>query len=174
MNAYSAAGTAANQGGNLLDPVAMSHRFVVLIDNGLYHFGSWAKVTGLSVSWAVIEHRVGDAPNQVWNLPGTTKYEPLVLSRAACRDSLLVQRWLARTSKNPQPQCGVVQLVDYLGLPVVQWRLAEFYPVGWSIEALDAAGAKPAVETLKIVHSGFLDDGIALRPDPTASADNKR
>lgn len=173
MNGYSvgtaANRVAANRAGTMLDPVAMSHRFRVLIDNGVYHFGSWAKVTGLSVSWAVIEHRVGDAPNQAWYLPGTTKYEPIVLSRAACRDSLLVQRWLAQTSKNPQPQCGVIQLIDFLGTPVVHWTLAEFYPVAWSIESFDAAGAKPAVETLKIVHSGFLDDGTALRPNQSKS-----
>jgi phage tail-like protein len=138
--------------------VGMSHRFTVLIDNASYTFGDWSKVTGLTVSWNQIEYRVGDRGNQVWYFPGTTKYEPITLSRAAGPYSRIVQQWLKQTSVNPQPQSGIVQLVDYVGSPIVQWRLNEFFPIAWSVEQFDAAGAKPAIETLKLAHTGFLPD----------------
>lgn len=147
-------------GGNIARPpmVGMSHRYAVLIDNATYYFGDWSKVTGLSVTWNQIEYRVGDRGNQVWYFPGTTKYEPITLSRAAGPYSQVVQQWLTQTSKNPQPQSGTVQLLDYTGNPLVQWRLSEFFPIAWSVETFDAAGAKPAIETLKLAHTGFLPD----------------
>jgi phage tail-like protein len=142
--------------------LAMNHRFAVMIDNVLYHFGDWARVTGLSVSWQQIEHRVGSKGNHAWLFPGTTRYEPITLSRSAGPGSRLVQRWLAQTSKRQQPQSGVIQLLGFAGVPLVSWRLSEFFPIAWSIDSFDAAGAKPAVETLKLVHTGFLDDDVDL------------
>jgi hypothetical protein len=54
----------------------------------------------------------------------------------------------------------MIQLVDYQGMPIVQWRLNEFFPIAWSVESFDASGAKPAIETLKLAHTGFLEDDI--------------
>ena len=119
------------------------------------------------MTWQQIEHRVGDQGNQIWLYPGTTKYEPITLSRAAGPYSRVVQYWLTQTSKNPQPQSGTIQLVDYTGIPLVQWRLSEFFPIAWSVESFEASGAKPAIETLKLAHSGFLEDDLnssALSP----------
>lgn len=142
--------------------IGMSHHYAVLIDNVKYHFGDWSKVTGLAVTWQQIEYRVGDQGNQVWQFPGTTKYDPITLSRAAGPYSRVVQLWLSQTSKKPEPQSGTIQLVDFAGVPMVQWRLAEFFPISWSIESFDAAGGRPAIETLKLVHSGFLDDDLSM------------
>jgi phage tail-like protein len=142
--------------------IGMSHHYAVLIDNIKYHFGDWSRAAGLSVSWQQLEHREGTPGNYVEYLPGLTKYEPITLSRAAGPYSRVVQHWLSQTSKNPQPQSGTIQLVNFLGIPIVEWRLAEFFPIAWSIESFDAAGAKPAVETLKLAHTGFLDDDLSL------------
>jgi phage tail-like protein len=159
--------TAANIGGQIrgIDEsltVAMSHRYAILIDNVRYHFGDWSRATGLSVSWVPIDHRVGDQGNHAWIFPGSTKYEPITLSRAAGPYSRVVQYWLSQTSRSPQPQSGAIQLVDFAGLAMVTWRLSEFFPIGWSIESLDAAGAKPAIETLKLAHTGFLEDAFSM------------
>jgi len=164
---------AAEQLANLagLPTVGMSHRFAVLIDNAAYHFGDWSRVTGLSVTWQQVEHRAGDQGNHVWVFPGTTKYEPITLSRAAGPYSRIVQYWLTQTSKNPQPQSGTIQLLNYIGIPMVQWRLSEFFPIAWSVETFEASGAKPAIETLKLAHTGFLEDDqkpSALSPLPAA------
>lgn len=142
--------------------VSMSHHYAVLIDNVKYHFGDWSRASGLSVTWQQLEHRVGDSGNLVKYLPGSTKYEPITLSRGAGPYSRVVQYWLSQTSTNPQPQSGTIQLVNFAGTPIVQWRLNEFFPIAWSIESFDAARAKPAVETLKLAHTGFLGDDFSL------------
>jgi phage tail-like protein len=144
--------------------VGMSHRYAILIDNIKYHFGDWSRASGLSVTWTQIEHRDGESGNYTEIYPGVTKYEPITLSRAAGPYSAVVHYWLSQTSKNPQPQSGTIQLVNFAGLPMMAWRLSEFFPIGWSIESFDAAGAKPAVETLKLAHTGFLDDEVSLSP----------
>lgn len=142
--------------------VGMSHKYAVLIDNVQYHFGDWSRASGLSVSWTQVEHREGDTGNTAWLFPGNTKYEPITLSRAASAYSRMVQLWLTQTAQSPQPQSGTIQLVDYTGMALVEWRLNEFFPIAWSIETFDAAGAKPAIETLKLAHTGFLGDAFSL------------
>jgi phage tail-like protein len=150
--------------GNFLSPVNMSHHFVVVIDNATYNLGSWSKVTGLKVSWERCEYRVIDPGNQLWVLPGSSKYENIKLSRAACADSEIVKLWLAATTMNPAPTSGAIALVDWIGLPVVQWNMNQCYPVAWSIVDFDADQGKPAIETLELAHGGFLDDSFNLPP----------
>jgi phage tail-like protein len=143
--------------------VAMAQYFVVQIDNTTYDLGSWSRATGLSVTWDKLEHREGNLGNYVLYLPGKTTYEPITLSRAAGAQSATVQRWLAQTSRNPQPLSGTIQLISPAdGTPVVEWRLTEFFPIGWQIESFDPAASKPAVETLKIAHTGFLSDDLSM------------
>lgn len=149
--------------------VNMSHHFTVHIDKMAYNLGGWSRAAGLSVTWQAVEHREGDQGNHVQNLPGLTRYEPITLSRAASVYSNIVQSWLRQTSRNPRPLSGTIQLVTFMGIPVVQWRLQEFFPVGWSIESFDAGAAKPAIETLKLAHTGFLQDDLSpgsLLPRP--------
>ena len=141
----------------LLTQVSMTHHFVVLIDNPTYDLGTWYRVSGLQVKWQRCDYRVGDRGNQLWVLPGNTEYPTIKLSRAACADSQVVQAWLASTSLNPVPHSGVIMLMDY-GIPVVHWRLNEFFPIAWQIVDFDANAAKPAVETLELAHTGFLYD----------------
>jgi phage tail-like protein len=147
----------------------LSHRFVVAIDNQAYNFGSWAKVTGLSVKWDVCEYRTGDAGNAVWVAPGLTRYERIKLSRAVCLDSIVVQQWLEQTSKYVKPLSGSIQLLAAppaglnlpfgLSIPIVTWSLKEFFPVGWSVTDLQTAGsASVLIETLELAHNGFLGD----------------
>jgi phage tail-like protein len=138
--------------------VSMSHRFVVTIDKTEYDLGTWARVSGLQVSWNPCEYRVGNKGNQFWILPGTTKYQNIKLSRAACADSQTVQNWLVQTSRNPTPLSGTIKILGPDGTPMVQWRLNEFFPIAWAIVDFDADQGKPAIETLELAHTGFLND----------------
>jgi phage tail-like protein len=148
--------------------VALAQYFVVQIDNSKYNLGSWSRAAGLSVTWDKLEHREGSLGNYVLYLPGKTTYEPVTLSRAAGPQSSVVQRWLAQTSLNPQPLSGAIQLVSQHGNAViVEWRLSEFFPIAWSIESFDPAASKPAIETLKLSHTGFLPDELSLQNSAT-------
>jgi phage tail-like protein len=137
----------------------MGHRFSVLIDNASYDLGTWHKASGLSVSWEPITYRVGDS-NELWILPGNPRYEHIKLTRAACAESNIVQAWLVTTSRYPMPQSGTIMLVDWLGAPIVGWRLTEFFPVGWGITEFSAHTGHVALETLTLAHTGFLLDEI--------------
>jgi phage tail-like protein len=140
-------------------PIGMGHHFSVTIDNPAFDLGTWSRASGLQVTWNLVEYRVGDQGNEVWIIPGTTKYSNIKLSRAACVDSNIVQMWLAQTSTNPTPLSGAISLVASGGLiPLVTWQLNEFFPIAWSITDFNADQGKPAIETLELAHGGFLFD----------------
>lgn len=139
--------------------VGMTHRFIVSIDSGRYDLGSWSRVSGLTVSWSVASYRPGDN-NDTWICPGPKRYPNIKLSRAACADSQVVQTWLRETTRNHTPLTGSIKMLDWMAMTIVEWKLKHFFPVGWSIADFDATGARPAVETLEIAHTGFLDDDM--------------
>lgn len=138
--------------------VGMAHRFFIVIDNPAYNLGFWQKASGLSVRWELAQYRVGDEGNEHWIYPGTTKYDPIKLSRAVSPASTIVQAWLSATSANATPLSGAIQLVNHLSVPIMQWRLYQFFPVSWQINEFNAADAKVVMETLELAHTGFLDD----------------
>ncbi|TDQ01145.1 phage tail protein [Labedaea rhizosphaerae] len=145
----------------LTGQVGMSHRFVVRIDDSDYDLGSWQKVSGLKVTWQKASWRPGNSNDERIS-SGNISYSNIKLSRAACSDSAVVQKWLAKTSRHRQPLSGAIFMVDFVGLPVIEWTLKEFFPVGWDITDFDATGAKAAVESLELAHTGFLnDEGMA-------------
>lgn len=143
----------------LFDHMSMSHRFRVIIDDPDYDLGTWSKVGGLSVSWTPHHYRCGEN-NDDHVLPGMRKYANIKLSRAACSDSAIVQKWLVKTTTNYTPLCGVIMMIDFVGMPVVSWELKKFYPISWSISEFDSGSAKTAIETLELAHTGFLHDEV--------------
>jgi phage tail-like protein len=145
----------------VFDQVGMTHRFVVQIDDSEYDLGSWARAAGLTVNWAKCEYRLGD-DNDVAFFPGNASYSNIKLSRAACSDSGTVQKWLAATSQAHVPLSGAIYMVDFAGMPTVTWELKQFFPIAWSIDEFASGGAKPAVETLELAHTGFLHDEARL------------
>ncbi|MEU9663568.1 phage tail protein [Streptomyces chartreusis] len=138
--------------------VSMSHQFLVEIDNSDYDLGTWSSVSGLSVSWQSCEFRDGENWNHSWIYPGLPQYPKVKLSRAACEDSQIVQDWLVTTSRRNEPQTGAISLIDWLGMKVVSWELKEFFPAAWGIGEFDAGASRVALETLELIHTGFLGD----------------
>ena len=75
--------------------LGLANRFLVTVIPSTRSLGSWAKVEGLDVTWEVPDYRAGDAWNQRWFFPGTTKYTNVKLSRAAnAKDTEEVKKWL--------------------------------------------------------------------------------
>lgn len=138
--------------------VSMNHRFTVAIDKSDYDLGSWAAASGLTVRWDPCTYNSSGRGREYWIFPGNPKYENIQLKRAACSDSATVQKWLRSTSRSPEAYSGTVQLLDWLGFPVVEWRMNEFFPISWRITEFEAAAGKPALETLELAHTGFLAD----------------
>ncbi len=140
----------------LTGQVGMSHRYVIDIDRSLYQLGSWSKASGLGVSWQKHTYRAGRATHETI-LPGNVTYTNISLSRAAGADSGRVQEWLVTVTRARRPLSGAIYLVDFLGMPVVTWKLNEFFPIGWKLSEFDSGGSRPAIETLELTHTGFLD-----------------
>jgi phage tail-like protein len=138
-----------------------SSKFLVVFDDGDYDLGSWSRVSGLNVAWDAVEYRSGDS-NQVWTAPGVAKYQKLSLSRATCPDSTFVQQWLAETSRNPKVFSGSIKLLSWAGVPLCEWTLKAFVPIGWKIADFETKAATVVVETLDLSHTGFLDDDLRL------------
>ncbi|MFJ5646114.1 phage tail protein [Streptomyces sp. NPDC093223] len=149
--------------------VSVARRFRVAIDKSAYDLGTWANASGLSVTWDTCEYRSGDKWNHPLIYPGIPRYQRIKLSRAACGDSQTVQEWLQATARENEPLTGAVALLDWIGQATVTWELREFFPVGWGISEFNAAGGQVAMETLELVHTGFLNDGFAPgQPGATA------
>lgn len=141
--------------------LGMAHRFMVVI--GGQNLGDWSKCTGIKVTWDKVEHRPGDVVNGVWFYPGTAKYEPVKLSRAAeATGSKLTQGWLRTISISNRPSSGSITMFDSYNAPVCSWTLDNMFPLSWDIESFDASSSKVALENLSIIHSGFLMDEAKL------------
>jgi phage tail-like protein len=141
----------------LSQSLGMAHRFYVVV--GGQSLGDWSKCSGLKVTWDKVEHRPGDVVNGVWFYPGTAKYEPIKLSRAAeAKGSQLTQTWLKQISIRNTPSSGSITMYDSHNLPVCSWTLDSMFPLSWDIDSFDAGASKVALENLSIIHSGFLMD----------------
>ncbi len=143
-----------------------SSKFLVVVDDSKYDLGSWSKISGLSVKWDPIEYRCGDM-TKIWTAPGVRKYTSISLSRATCFDSQAVQDWLRDTAMTPKVYSGSIKLLSWMGVPLCEWTLDSFVPVGWKIADFETKAATVVLETLEIAHSGFLPDDIRFG-GPTA------
>jgi phage tail-like protein len=140
------------------DLFGMSHHFIVVIDNPTYDLGSWQKASGLSVTWDIATYRAGDQGNEYWIYPGVSKYQNIKLTRPVSPSSNITQAWLSATSANMMPLSGAILLCGSMGIPLITWRLYQFFPVSWQVGEFTAAEAKVVTETLELAHTGFLDD----------------
>ncbi|HET6295858.1 MAG TPA: phage tail protein [Kribbella sp.] len=140
----------------LTGQVGMSHRYVIEIDKSKYQLGDWTKASGLEVSLQKLAYRVGGMSHESL-VPGSVTYSNISLSRAAGRDSDKVQQWLADVSRDYESLSGAIYLLDFLGMRAASWELREFFPISWKLSEFDSGGSRPAIETLTIAHTGFLN-----------------
>ncbi|GGS37571.1 MULTISPECIES: phage tail protein [Actinokineospora] len=140
--------------------IGMANRFVVRMSGKkVYDLGSWTKADGLDVAFDVAEYRAGDQGNNRFYFPGNTKYTNVKLSRAVSDETKQVREWLDKNQFNCEVFDGVIELYTALHAdPVTTWDLREVMPARWAISSFDAGASQISVETLELVHSGFLPD----------------
>ncbi|MET7390778.1 phage tail protein [Streptomyces sp. NPDC005529] len=143
-----------------LDQLALANRFKVVLEEDDIDLGYWSSVSGLDVSWGLCEYRSGDSGNQRAYFPGATKYSDVVLQRAACQDTVKVQNWLKQCSftNSRKRFTGVIELGDSENKVIAGWTLVNVMPLKWAVEKFEASASKVAMETLTLVHEGFLGD----------------
>jgi phage tail-like protein len=144
--------------------LGMAMRFHVVVDE--IDLGGWATCKGLQVNFE--SKAVDEGANYEYQviLPERVKYSAIELTRAMNQqDSAAVQRWLsqvvskwydATSPTDYSARTARITLLDAFNGEVASWTLRSIYPKRWSGPNLNASGHDIAVETLELVHEGFL------------------
>ena len=139
--------------------IGLSNRFVVSMSGkSEYDLGSWTKAEGLDVAWDIAEYRMGDGGNDRLYFPGNTKYTNVKLIRGVSEETEKVKQWLNKNSWEMEVFAGSIQLFTTAAKKVTEWTLRDVMPAKWSITSFDAGASQVAMETLELVHRGFLED----------------
>ena len=149
--------------------LGLANRFSLTVDSpAAVNLGSWNKVEGLDVKFDVAEYRAGDNGNDRWYFPGNSQYQTVKLTRSVCDDTKKVMQWLADTAKGSDKIPTNMAVIELYGSdsskpPVMKWNLRSAFASHWNIGGGFEAGASRVVlETLEIVHMGFLEDEFKL------------
>lgn len=136
-----------------LDPY-MPFNFVVEIDGLLT--GGFQEVRGLESTIETEEYEEGGLNGYVHQLPGRTRYTPLVLSHGLT-DLETLYNWYEYISRGVILRRHLtIMLLDHRGLPAMWWDVRDAFPVKWTGPTLNATqGGDVAVEAIELVHRGI-------------------
>jgi len=144
--------------------LGLTNRFRVSV--GGVDLGNWATVQGLNVSFNPYTLEVGGDYGFIHYLPGQVKWGPVKMTRAmSSTDSPKLKSWLADQVDQLNSAEGnvayndshaTITLLDAHGGEVIHWELRGVHPNSWVGPSFDASSSKVAIETLELVHEGFL------------------
>jgi|SRR2546421_5118086 len=144
--------------------LGLAMRFRVVVDE--VDLGGWASCTGLSVDFKNTQVHEGANYEYLPILPDRVVYAPVTLRRAMSKqESAQVQQWLSRvvsqwygatSPSDYSARTARITLFDTHGQDVASWSLRNVYPAAWHGPDLVASGHDIAIETLQLVHEGFL------------------
>jgi phage tail-like protein len=144
--------------------LGLINRFTISI--GGVDLGSWATCQGLNVSFNPVALEAGGDYGYVHILPGQVKYGNVKMTRAmSAKESKALQDWLGKQADQLMAFEGniayedshaTITLLDAHGGDVIQWHLRGVHPNSWAGPSFDANSSKVAIETLELVHEGFL------------------
>lgn len=130
-----------------------------------YHFTvNWGgteigftEVTGLSIEYAVIEHRDGSMPeHSSIKMPGIKKYTNIILKRAVKKNDTEFYNWINTVQMNAVERRDVViSLLDESHTPLISWRVRNAWPCKYQISDLHAATNDVLMESLELAHEGL-------------------
>ena len=133
----------------------LSFRFRVEFDNVIA--GGFTECTGLTVETEVEERREGGLNEFAHKLPKGTKYGTLTLKRGFL-DSTDLWDWNARViaGQTEQRKNLSIVLLDGEGNDKIRWDVRDALPIKWSGSELKSDGNTVMIETLELVHHGFV------------------
>jgi phage tail-like protein len=119
--------------------------------------GGWSSCDGLKVNFGLKEIKSGgDNECSHWT-PERISYEKVVLKRAMTSgDSAKVMGWLRKMVDKGSGDTATITLKDAKNGEVAKWDLRNVLPFAWAGPTLAADSKNVAVETLTLVHEGFL------------------
>ena len=143
--------------------LGLAFRFEVIVDG--FDLGSWSSCKGLGVTFKhekVIE--LGQHAGTTY-IPGRAEYTPITLQRAmTAGDWNTTKAWLEQVTSDDwllmqaATNPATITMKDAKLGVVATWTLRNAMPSSWKGPQLDASGKSVGLETLDLVHEGFLDD----------------
>ena len=115
------------------------------------------EVTGLEISYDVVEHRDGLSPEYTKvKMPGQVKYSNIILKRGIVKGDNEFYKWMSTIKLNTVERRDLtISLLNENHEPARTWKVKNAFPVKYIGPDLNAAGSEIAVETLEIAHEGL-------------------
>jgi phage tail-like protein len=137
-----------------LDPL-IGLRFEVKIDGD--NIGSFNTCEGLGAAIDMQDYHEGGENGFAYKIPGRLTFSPVVLTRALDPAVGSLAPWFTAFQNVPGGgKTGAITVYSGTLLQVAQWNLVDVYPSRWTGPSFGVDGAGVAVETLELVHHGFL------------------
>jgi phage tail-like protein len=145
------------------DQLGTDFRFLVEVMG--YDLGSWSSCKGLGITFKL--ETVAELGQHAYNtyIPSRAEYTPVTLQRAmrsgdwdktkTWLEATTADGWLVATADVKE---ATITMQDATLKDVAKWKLKNAMPSSWKGPQLTATGKGVALETLEIVHEGFLDD----------------
>lgn len=139
---------------------ATTLRFAVEVQS--IDLGVFTKLEGLSVSYERTQVIEGGLNDYVHQLPGRVTYEPLRLTRPLDGTSHGILNWFSTLAKGGGHQRldATITAFDSNRAVVARWSVIGVYPSRYQGPTFDLDGSGIAMETLELVHNGFLSKPI--------------
>jgi phage tail-like protein len=132
-------------------------RFIVIIDGT--PLGNWQKCEGLTITYKTENYEEGGQNSYIHKLPGRIEYENIKLTRPVDPASGAVARWVASVQTANHRGTGAITVLDASGIPVTVYTIYGVYPSKYSGPSFDVGSKNIAMESLELVHTGFLGPG---------------
>jgi phage tail-like protein len=141
-----------------------------------------SKVSALSRTTDVVEHREGGDPSSLRKLPGQTKFEAITLERGVTHDTEF-EKW-ANKVWNLEAGLGsevslrdfrknlIIEVYNEAGQVVLAYNIFRCWPSEFqALPELDAAANAVAIQTLKLENEGWERDTSVVEPsEPSFTA----
>lgn len=138
--------------GTRLDPVP-SFRFTVTFDD--LPPGGFSDCSGLQSETEVLEYAEGGLNGHTWKLPGRSKQANVTMKRGIV-NKVLWDWYLAVTDGDFKARNCTIVVHDPSGASgVLEFQLADAYPVKWIGPELAASQNNLAVESIELAHQGL-------------------
>jgi phage tail-like protein len=157
-----------------------NYRFRVYWEGSTDPVAGVSKISALSRTTEVIEHREGGDPSTVRKSPGQSKYEPITLERGVTHD-LEFEKWANKVwNNNNAGSDREVSLKDFrrnirivlyneAGQAVIAYDVYRCWVSEYqALPELDASANAVAIQTLKLENEGWMRDNNVKEPtEPT-------
>ena len=141
--------------GQRKDPY-LTFNFLVEID-GLV-VGGFSEVSGLQAEVEVQDYREGGLNDFIHRLAGPVRYPANLVLKRGLSDVQTLWLWHRDVRRGIVNRRNLsILLLDVTREIVAGWNVAQAYPVRWVGPEMRAEAATVAVETVELVHCGFVE-----------------